>query len=82
MIPRIGCCVSHGSPTKLYWFTHTHLCSAHEGTEEYPFQGPLRFGDGDVRFRPSDINGGDEQGGHRTLSTTDDGVHEMPELEV
>lgn len=61
---------------------HKYLGSAHEGTEEYPFQGPLGFGDGDIRFCPSDVNGRDEESRHRTLSTTDDGVYEVSELQV
>jgi len=58
------------------------LGRAHESTEKDPFKCPLRFGDGDVRFRPSDINRGGEESGHRTLSTTDNRVHEVPEPEV
>jgi len=58
------------------------LSGAHEGTEEHPFQSPLGFGNGDVRFCPSDINGGNEQSGYRTLSATDDRVYEVSELEV
>lgn len=58
------------------------LSSAHEGTEEYPFEGPLGFSNGDVRFRPSDVSGCSEESGYRTLSTADDRVYEMSKLEV
>lgn len=60
----------------------TYLGSAHESTEEYPFKRPLGFGNGDVRFRPSDVDRRDEEGGYRTLGTTDDRVYEMSELQV
>ena len=59
-----------------------YLSSAHEGTEEYPFKSPLGFSNGDVRFRPSDVSGCGEECGYRTLSTTDDRVYEVSELEV
>jgi len=58
------------------------LGGAHEGTEEHPFKGPLGFGDGDVRFCPSDVNGGDEESGHRTLSAADHRVYKLSELQV
>jgi len=58
------------------------LGSAHKSTEEYPFKCPLWFGNGDVRFRPNDIDHRSEESGYRTLSTTDDRVNEMPELQV
>lgn len=58
------------------------LSSAHEGTEEYPFKGPLGFSNGDVRFRPSDVSCCSEKSGHCALSTTDDRVYEMSKLEV
>ena len=61
---------------------HEYLSSAHEGTEEYPFQRPLGFGNGDIWFCPSDINRGNEESRHRTLSAADDGVYEVPELQV
>lgn len=58
------------------------LGSAHECTEEYPFECPLGFGDGDVRFRPSDVNRSSEESGYGTLSTTDDRVYKVSKLEV
>jgi len=58
------------------------LGGAHESTEEYPFKGPLGFGNGDVRFRPSDIDGRSEESRDGTLSTTDDRVYKVPELEI
>ena len=61
---------------------HKYLGSTHERTEEYPFEGPLRFGNGDIRFRPSNIYRRSEESGYRTLSTTDDLVNKVSELEV
>jgi len=58
------------------------LGSTNEGTEEYPFEGPLWFGNGDIRFRPGNVYCRGEQSGHRALSTADDRVHEASELEV
>jgi len=73
--------VRHSTPPKLT-MKRTNLGSAHESTQKHPFKGPLGLGDGDVRFRPSDVDRGAEESGHRTLGPTDDGVNEMPELEV
>lgn len=58
------------------------LGSAHEGTEEHPFEGPLGFGNGDVRFRPGDINRRSKERGYRALRPTDDRVYKVSELEV
>ena len=60
----------------------TKLCSAHESTKEYLLKGTLRFGNGDVQFRPNDVDHCSEESGHRTLGTADNRVHKVLELEV
>ena len=47
-----------------------------------PLEGPLGFGNGDVRFRPNDVYRRSQESGDRTLSTADNRVYEVPELEV
>ena len=54
----------------------------HEGTGEYSFEGPLEFGDGDIQSRLSNTYGHSEKSRYRASSTTNNRVHETPELEV